>query len=216
MNLLAAALLLGFHAQAAAAGPPAATVTFQYTNAGLDPSAYTMIIHEDGTGHYQSKPGSAAPPDSMGLDRDVTLGEPLRMQLFAAARHNHLFAAECAAKASHVAYTGDKTFTYVGPEGTGSCTFNYARAAPLQALASSLIAVARTLEEGRRLESLLAHDKLGVDAEIEELGNEQADGRALEMQNIAPVLHAIAADEQVLHRTRMRAQALIDEAAKAR
>ena len=212
--LFGPALLLGWNAQAAAAaGPSAATVTFQYANAGLDPSAYTLVIHEDGTGHYQSKPGAAAPPDSSGLDRGVAIGQPLRTQIFAVARHNHLFATECAVKAGHVAYTGDKTFSYQGPEGTGSCTFNYARAAPLQALASSLIAVARTLEEGRKLESLLAHDKLGVDAEIEELGNEQADGRALEIANIAPVLRAIAADEQVLHRARTRAQALIDEAA---
>ncbi len=213
MTVFGMALLLGFSAQSAA---PAATVTFQYRNAALDPSAYTLAIHEDGTGRYQSKPGPAAGPDSAGLDREVTLGPPLRAQMFAAARHNRLFATECTAKASHVAYTGDKTFTYQGPEGSGSCTFNYARAAQLQALASSLIAVARTLEEGRKLEGLLAHDKLGLDAEVEELSAEQADDRALELGNIAPVLHAIAADEQVLHRTRTRAQTLVDEASASR
>lgn len=213
MTLFGAALLAGLAAQAAASpAQQGATVTFQYTNTALDPSAFTLVAREDGTGHYQSKPGAAVGPEAPGLDRDVALSAALRAQLFAAARHNHLFAAECAAKASHVAYTGDKTFSYQGPEGTGSCTFNYARAAPLQMLTSSLIAVARTLEEGRKLQALLAHDKLGLDAEVGELAAEQADGRALELGNITPVLHAIAADEQVLHRTRTRAQTLVDEA----
>ena len=218
MTLLGAALLLGFAGQAGAApaASQSAAVTFVYSDAALDPSTFTLVTREDGTGHYQSKPGAAAGPDQPGLDRDVALSAALRAQLFTAARRNHLFATECAVKASHVAYTGDKTFSYRGPEGAGSCTFNYAHAAALQALASSLIAVSRTLEEGRKLESLLAHDKLGVDAEVEELASEQTDGRALELENIAPVLRAIAADEQVLHRTRTRAQTLLDGASSPR
>ncbi len=79
----------------------------------------------------------------------------------------------------------------------------------MQAASGSLIAVANTLEEGRKLELLLAHDKLGLDAEMETLITEQADGRAQDFQNIAPILQAIAGNEEVLHRTRAWAQQLL-------
>lgn len=216
MTVAGLVLLLPLALQAGTAAAPGATVTFVYTNAALDPSTFTLVTREDGKATYQSKPGPAAGPETRGLDRDAVLGTALRAQLFAAARHDHLFATDCSLKNSHVAYTGDKTFSYQGAEGAGSCTFNYARIPALQSLASSLIAVARTMEEGRKLETLLAHDKLGVDAEMEELASEQADGRALELENIAPILHAIVADDGVLNRTRTRAQTLLDEAAKPR
>ena len=186
-----------------------ATVTFRFSNPALQPPAYSLEIHEDGTGRYRSQGGGASPAEAQPLDRAVTLAEPLRTELFAFARHNHFFAVECSIKGGHVAYTGDKTFSYQGPEGAGSCTFNYSRNAQLQTMAGSLIAVATTLEEGRRLESLLTHDKLGLDAEMDLLVTEQADGRALDFQNIAPVLTSIAGDEEVLHRTRTRAQVLL-------
>ena len=193
-----------------------ATITFHFSNPALQPPAYTLELHEDGTGHYQSE-GSGSPPagtaslEAQPLDRAITLAEPLRTELFQLARRNHLFATECSIKGGHVAYNGDKTFRYQGPEGTGSCTFNYSRNAQLQAMAGSLISVSNTLEEGRKLELLLMHDKLGLDAEMELLATEQADGRALDFQNIAPVLTSIAGDEEVLHRTRARAQALLSD-----
>ncbi len=206
-------LLLLWRAAWAQTGTQGATITFHFSNPALQPSAYTLEIHEDGSGRYRSEggspAGSAASPEAQPLDRSMTLAEPLRGQLFQLAHRNHLFATECSIKGGHVAYTGDKTFRYAGADGEGSCTFNYSRIAPLQGMAGSLMAVANTLEEGRRLESLLLHDKLGLDAEMETLSAEQADGRALDFQNIAPVLNSIAADEEVLHRTRTRAQLLL-------
>ncbi len=185
-----------------------ATVSFQFDNPALQPPRYSLVMAEDGTGRYHSEAVGVAAA-TQPLDRAITLAAPLRKQWFAAARKNRLFAVECDTKRDKIAFTGNKTLSYTGPEGAGSCTFNYARDPKLEQLAGSLIAVANTLEEGRKLESLLSHDKLGLDAEVELLGEEQADGRALELENIAPVLHAIAGNEEVLHRTRSRAEALL-------
>jgi hypothetical protein len=76
-------------------------------------------------------------------------------------------------------------------------------------LAEDLIAVAFTLEEGRRLAVEHQHDRLSLDAELEELQDAVKSGRAQQIQNIAPQLNAIAADEKVLERARSRARQLL-------
>ena len=195
-----------------AAGHAQATLTFTFDNPALQPAKYTFVVREDGTGRYQSTPGSAPVEGALQpepLDRPITLPDPMRTRLFALARKNHLFATGCDYGNTKIAFTGKKTFAYAGPEGTGSCTFNYARNQQVGQGADDLIAVATTLEEGRKLQLLLQHDKLGLNAEMEILSDEQASGRAQALANIAPVLRAIAADPDVLNHTRTRAEALL-------
>jgi hypothetical protein len=76
-------------------------------------------------------------------------------------------------------------------------------------LADDLIAVAFTLEIGRRLAVEHEHNRLSLDAELEELQDAAVAGRAQEIQNIAPQLEAIAGDEKVLERARSRARQLL-------
>lgn len=195
---------------AAQSGAPAA-VTFSFSNPGLQPPEYSLLIHADGAAHYRSvgsATGSAAGPEGSEFERELRVDDALRGRLFSLARKRHWFATACESK-HKVAFTGTKTLSYAGPEGQGSCTFNYADDAGLNGVAGDLISVATTLEEGRKLELLLAHDRLGLDAEVESLAGEQAGGRALDLENIAPVLQAIAADEAVLTHTRTRAAALL-------
>ena len=211
LRLLGALLLW---AQAGLAqGAPGGTVAFHFDNPALQPARYSLVVAEDGSGRYHSEPAGASNATDAAaaapLDRAITLADPLRSQLFAAARKHHLFAMECDAGRRNVAFTGNKTLSYSGPEGAGSCTFNYPGDPRLEQVADNLIAVANTVEEGRKLELLLSHDRLGLDAELELLSEEQADGRALDLQNIASVLRAIESDEAVLHRTRGRAAALL-------
>lgn len=180
-----------------------ATVTFTFDNPALVPPHYSIAMHEDGSAEYsQPATGGTAP-----LTRPMTVSDPIRKQVFALARKNH-FTKPCDMK-QKTAFTGTKTLVYAGPDGAGSCTFNYSGDGQIEAAAGQLIAVANTLDEGRKLESLLAHDKLGLDAEMGILADEQADGRALDLENIAPVLRAISGDEEVLNRPRMRAEALL-------
>lgn len=186
-------------------GAAPASVTFVFDNPVLQPPHYTLTMHEDGSATYQAQPTA---PDAPALSRSLTIVDPLRAQIFSIARKEHFFTLACEMKGK-MAFTGNKTFSYSGPGGSGSCTFNFAHDHQLQDVSDQLIAVANTLEEGQKLALLLQHDKLGLDEGMALLGREQSDGRVLDLQNIAPLLHAIAEDTEVLNHTRNRATALL-------
>jgi hypothetical protein len=79
----------------------------------------------------------------------------------------------------------------------------------LQRIADQLGGVAFTIEEGRRLDLEVQHDRLGLDAELETLQDAVKDRRAWDLPNIAPQLQTIAENQQVMDRARKRAQALL-------
>ena len=116
---------------------------------------------------------------------------------------------KCESKAKNIADTGAKTFTYAGPDGEGSCTYNYTENKPVSALTDTLYAIAYTLDEGRHLEEKHRFDRLGLDQEMRQLDDAIKAGRALEVQNIEPALTAIANDPQVLERVRNRSLAIL-------
>lgn len=218
MKLIAAVFVL-MAGIASAQDPPPATggahIEFTVENHQLDPAVYTLEINKDGSGTYTATlgGGDVAPQAEK---RAIQIHEPLLSQLFESAREDHFFAKECEAPHNHVAFTGKKTLAYTGPDGTGSCTFNYSREQNLNKIAYDLMSVAYTLEEGARLKNEHLHDRLSLDGELESLGSAAQDHRALELENIAPELEAIANDDAVMERARRRAQALLSEPASAR
>ncbi|QNI34121.1 hypothetical protein H7849_09555 [Alloacidobacterium dinghuense] len=191
-----------------------AHIRFVFENPKLQPGSYVLDINEDGTGHFKSEPGSEASPDAegiapQGVNTDIKIEEPLRNSLFKTARsHNH-FDVACESTKSKVAFTGKKVLQYNGPDGQGSCTFNWSHDQQLMKVVDDLIAVAFTLEEGRRLAVEHEHNRLGLDAELAELQDAMKAGRAQQIQNISPQLEAIAADESVMQRARLRARQLL-------
>ena len=108
-----------------------------------------------------------------------------------------------------VAFQGWKKLSYTGPEGQGSCTFNYSKDKDMQALGDALIGVAETLREGARLEILLQHDPLGLDKEMEYLTEATKDGRMRQTCAIREILERLEGDQEVLERVRKRAHALL-------
>jgi hypothetical protein len=226
MILTSLAALTFFLSQISAPAPsPApstvvATIVFQFENAQLQPASYSLEIREDGLGHYKSMPAAPAPETAVPsgpadeitpqpVDREIRVSEPLRSQLFAAARSHHFFAMVCEATKIHVAFTGKKTLTYSGADGHGACTYNYSQDAQLNHIADELVSVAFTLEEGKRLAVEQEHSRLALDAELETLQDAARSGGALEIANIAPQLQFIVDDEQVLLRARKRAKELL-------
>jgi hypothetical protein len=198
--------------QPAAASPE---IRFSFEHAQLDPATYSLIVKEDGSGHYESTPGPVSGPATDGIasaphQRDIVIRDPLLESLFKTARSHHFFATECEAPDSHVAFTGKKTLVYSGPDGRGECTFNWSRDQQLNQLADSLMAVAFTIHEGSRLAIEHVHSRLSLDAELEQLQDAAKDRRALEIENIAPELQSIAADPAVMNRARNRARALLN------
>ncbi len=189
-------------------------MSFDFANAALTPAAWHIDFDASGAGHYHSQPGNASSAEAHGVsaepyDQEIAVSPALRGQLFEAARSRKFFNMRCESPQHKVAFTGQKTVSYRGEEGQGSCTFNWSPDARLMRLAESFIAMAYTLEEGRRLRLEYLHDRLSLDAELETLTVAAKSGNALEFQNIAPDLKSIAEDPAVMKRAQARAAALL-------
>lgn len=192
---------------------PGRAVQIHYSNPGLIPSQWTLVVHPDGSAHFTSTRGSAPrerdseiePPN---LDRDVQLNPAFARHVFQVAEQKKLFRKQCESHLN-VAFQGTKTLTYMGPDGQGSCAFNYSKDADIQTLSDSLVSVATTLIEGARLEMLREHDPLGLDKETAALMDMAADGRAQQIGSIRDILQRLAGDDEVLERVRKRARELL-------
>jgi hypothetical protein len=202
-----------------AASPGSATVIFQFENPQLQPAAYSIEISENGTGHYKSSPAAPAPVTDIAnadtitpqaQDRPIRISEPLLSRIFAVARSKPVLSNGCEAPKTHVAFTGKKTLTYSGPDGHGSCTYNWSRDQQISQITDDLMAISYTLEEGARLAIEHEHSRLGLDAELEALQDAAKDRRALEIENISAQLESIANDDAVMNRARNRALALLN------
>jgi len=190
----------------------------EFSHPGLSPSHWTLTIHQDGKGHFRSERGSAAAEGSSrsnsanlvtpDQDRDVQLSAQFVEHVFRLARKHKLFSEECESHMK-VAFQGWKTLSYSGPEGQGSCKFNYSNDKEIQALGDSLMAVASTIMEGARLEILLQHDRLGLDKEMEYIAEAEHDGRIQQICAIHGILERLAADPGVMERVRKRARVLL-------
>ncbi len=212
-----AILLLAVAANVAANGqaPAAADPIFQvdFSDPGLSPSQWTLTLRPDGSGHFRSQPGTPSDEAKPGIvppavDRDIQVSAAYANRVFAAAAHHRWFNEACESHIK-VAFQGWKTLTYTGPQGRGSCTFNYSKNREIQDLGDSLEAVAETILEGARMELLLQHDRLGLDAEMEFLVEAVDDGRAQQVCVIRDLLERLAQDDTVLERVRKRASMLL-------
>lgn len=209
--LLLTCLLVLAAAPLAAQAP--ARIVFTFEHPQLQPSHYTITFDETGAGRFVSQPGPVSDASDgvfpTPVDRPILLDDALRADLFRYARSHSLFATRCTTSQSGLAFTGNKTLAYTGPDGSGSCTFVWASDPVLQRISDQLGSVAFTIEEGRRLDVEIRHDRLGLDAELESLQDAVKDRRASDLPNIADQLKAIAEDQRVMDRARKRAVALL-------
>jgi len=213
LALAALAPVLGLAARGQAPSAPDPVIQVDFSNPGLSPSQWTMTLHADGSGHFRSQMGKA-PDDGQqelgipAVDRDIQVRAGFAQSVFDAAQRHNWFNEPCESHMK-VAFQGWKMLSYTGPHGSGSCTFNYSRDKEIQTLGDSLEAVAETILEGARLELLLQHDRLGLDAEMEFLTEAVGDGRAQQVCAIQAILEQLAEDDSVLERVRKRARALL-------
>jgi len=199
-------------------GQPVAMIEVEFSHPGLTPSHWTLVLHPDGSGHFRSDRGNATAEGSPrsstpslvtpDQDRDVQFSAQFVEHVFHAARKHKLFSEECESHMK-VAFQGWKKLSYSGPDGEGSCKFNYSNDKEIQALGDSMVAAASTILEGARLEMLLQHDRLGLDKEMEYISEAQGDGRILQICAIRGILERLEADPAVMERVRKRARALL-------
>jgi hypothetical protein len=201
----------------ATASQPPAQIRFTYENPNLQPAKYVLTIQENGSGHYSSEPGPAPPTEdhawpTQPQDRQIEVSKATLDALFSAARQAKYFPGSCDDAGAKVAFQGKKTLEYEGPNGPGGCTYNWSNSKYIQLITKEYEGIALTLEEGRKLELEHAHARLSLDPELETLVHLAQAGDALELENISPVLSAIAADDAVMQRARSRARTLLDMA----
>ncbi len=193
-----------------------AVMQVDFTNDQLNPSHWTLTLQSDGSGHFTSQMGKTPEGDTEKVDapnvnRDVQLSAGFTAHVFSVAHRHNLFNEGCESRLK-VAFEGWKKFSYTGPDGSGSCTFNYSKDKEIEELGGSFQAVAETILEGARLEKLLQHDRLGLDKEMEYLVDAAGTGRALEISTIRQILVRLADDDDVLERVRKRARLLLAQA----
>lgn len=211
----AAAILVAapftFHAQAPQA--PDGVFTADFTNPNVSPSHWVLTLRRDGSGHFHAEGTRDGAGKKTGIevsdeDRDIQLSKDFTSKVFTLAQQHNWFSQNCESRAK-VAFQGWKKISYSGPEGQGSCTFNYSQDKQIQAFGESLIGVAETLHEGARLELLLQHDRLGLDREMEYISDSAKDGRLREIVAIREILQRLAQDDELLERVRKRARNLL-------
>jgi hypothetical protein len=205
----------------AAASPKAqAEVSFKFDRIGLSVPHFVLRIREDGTGRYEADQSEVqATVNSMRgqaaqhIDRPIDLSKETVAKILKEARATNYFNIECASKAKNIADTGTKTLSYTGVGGSGSCTYNYSEDKSIDALTNTFLAIAYTIDEGRRLDFLHRYDRLGLDAEMISFSQELEAGRAMEVGMIQPSLAAIVDDMSVIQRVRLKAQKMLEQVA---
>lgn len=213
VGVCALAALLGALSAGAQTG---STVELDYTNPGLTPGHWVLRLATDGSGHFHSERGDARMDPAQGfepatVDRDVRVSPAFAAHVFEVARREKFFGSDCESHLK-VAFQGSKKLSYQGPDGTGSCTFNYSKDKEVEGLGESLVAVAGSILEGVRLEMLLQHDRLGLDKETEYLLDAAKDGRVQQVIAIRGILERLADNEEVMERVRKRARELLARA----
>jgi hypothetical protein len=220
--LLVLAVTLSVTAQNPASAAPS-EVSFSFERPGLPVPKFVLTIHEDGTGTYTGESAAVSgaglttgsyQPASTGqkFNRPIALTPATVEEIFKTARSLDRFTIACASKAKNIADTGKKTFNYSGPDGQGSCTYNYSDNKQVSHLTDMMFGVAFTLDEGRKLDFMHRYDRLGLYSEFDTLKREVEAKRALELGNIRPSLTSIANDEALMEKVRERAVNMLNMA----
>jgi hypothetical protein len=190
----------------------------EFSNPGLNPAKWTLVLRADGSAHFHTDPGAITAERSRvieppAVDRDVQLSPDFVNHVFDTIHHHNLLNEGCESHLK-VAFQGLKKMTYSGPDGQGGCEFNYSKSKDIQTLGESLVGVASTIIEGARLELLLQHDPLGLDKEMDYLKEASDDGRLQQMCAIRGILTKLEDDPGVMERVRHRARLLLTESSK--
>ncbi len=203
----------------ASSTPAQAQVSFSFDRPGLPVPRFTLTVIENGSARYEAEQvfegTRSGTPETQLIDRQIALSRATTTRIFADARALDRFTAKCASPAKNIADTGTKTLKYTGADGGGSCVYNYAQDKRVTGLTDLFLAIATTLDMGRRLDFDHRFDRLGLDAAMQTLVQQVDAGRATELGTIRATLKSIAQDSEVLERVRSRAARLLQQAQPA-
>ena len=145
------------------------TFNFEW-NQGIPWQTYSITVQSDGKTRFQ---GTARPRRSQQRHRPVSAGlhhvrgqsgEDLRT-----ARKLNYFQGDFDSHLKKIAQTGSKTLEYKSASTHGSTTYNWSQNADVQELTRLFLAIANTIDYGRKLAFQYRFDKLGMDTRLKEL-----------------------------------------------
>ncbi len=202
-------------------------VSFVFDHAEITPSHFEIVVDSLGKGSYSSRsdPGgdssrtaSLSTEAAKGEDLGVTftLSSSTNDRIFALAKSTNYFDGNFDYTKSKIAFTGKKTLSYIDSKHATSATFNWSENAAIEELGTIFLGISSTLETGARLQHLIHHDKLGLNAELSKLEQSTQNRQMREIYLIADVLQRIASDSSVMMVARRRAERLLQHSGGGR
>lgn len=208
-TLLLLVLPVSAQHEAAPAAQPSVTLHFDWSQ-GIPWQTYSITVRADGNTHFQGTPApEGASGDTDLFQQDFTMSEANRSKIFDLAKKLNYFQGDFDSHLKRIAQTGSKTLEYKSATTHGSATYNWSQNADVQELTRVFVAIANTLDCGRKLAFQYRFDKLGIDTRLKELEDLRASHYAEELNAIAPILRKIADDPNMMHISRQNAQALL-------
>jgi len=195
---------VGQAASSVAATGMTAQIIFQMDFPGQVTPHYKITLAEDGRGTYEAgaEEGEARQPVAF------SIGAKDAAAWFLLARDLKYFRGEFAANRK-VAFTGTKSFRYVGADTDGQTSFIYTENKKLEELTSHAQALALTLQLGQALLSDRRFNRMAVDRDMVGLKEALRSHTAAYPQAIAPVLAVLVDDEKVVAPVRRDASAIL-------
>ncbi len=208
--LLAVACVAQQPSTAPAAAPLQASVQFSFDwSQGIPWQKYTIEVQLDGKSHFDGVPHPDQTNDTDPVQQDFTMSEPNRLKIFELAQKLNYFHGDYDSHLKHIARTGEKTLQYRSPQVNGSTIYNWSQNADIEELTHFFQGVALTIDYGRILTFQYRFDKLGMDQRLKELEDLQGSHNVEELAIIAPILHKIEADPNLMNISRESARRLL-------
>ncbi len=191
--------------------PSLPIVSFEFELPGSNPPHYSLSVEPDGNAAYRADELTEGSGGEQPYIFKFVLSEPARSRIFDLTLALNCFKSnyEFRGGRTRVANMGAKTLKCAYSDRQSQTTYNYSTNPQIQELTALFEKISNTLEYGRRLAYLHRFDKLGLEAELKSMEEEEKDGRLAELQAVAPQLETIFNDTGVINVTRRRAEHLL-------
>ena len=202
-------------AQSANPGPTARQpalpiVSFDFLLEGSTPPHYSIAVEPDGKATYRADEGPAAGAAPMQpYVQQFLVSDPTRSRMFDLSAALQCFQGQFEYRGGRLANMGAKTLKCTWADRESQTTYNYSTNPRLQELTTLFQYMSNTLEYGRRLDYLHRYDKLGLEAELKSMEEQEKNKRLGELQAVAPQLERVFNDSSILNVTRRRAEHLL-------
>ncbi len=187
---------------------PGAMVTFTLDFPKSEPTHYSIVVDATGHANYECRVKvENSEEQTYQAEFEVTAAN--RERIFEWAQEAKYFAGKIDSGNRKLAFTGEKTLSYLDGQRSFTAQYNYSGLEPVRQLTTLFQNMAGTLDYGRRLAYFHRYQKLALDNELKRMEAQAKNNELSEIQGVAPVLREIAEDSSVINVVRARAKELI-------